>query len=303
MEGPMKRRYSLAMTSILRILAVFCASLALSGQAALAREAPEAGPLQPQFQLSVPASSQFVNIGTGDQVMVDVFGMPDLRTTTAVAADGTIRLPLLASGVKISGMSPTEANKVIAAAYKDGEILIDPHVTLAVIQSSSQRVSLIGEVRSPGRYPIETNTTVLDLLAVAGGITEKGSDVVYILRPTESGTQELRLDTRNIVSSGATVPGSPLMPQGGDTIEVRKSVYLVNGEVATRGEFPLKGDVDLFQAIARAGGITPLGSSSRIVIRRKNAEGKYIELKVDLKGRKSTRIEPDDVITVKERLF
>jgi polysaccharide export outer membrane protein len=303
MEGSMKRRYSPGMTPTLRFLAVFCASLALLGQPAFAGEASSAVPLQPLFQMPVPSSSQFVNIGAGDQVMVDVFGMPDLRTTTAVAADGTIRLPLLEAGVKVSGMSPVEAGKVIGDAYKAGDILIAPTVTLTVLQSSSQKVSVIGEVRTPGRYPVETNTTVLDLLALAGGITEKGSDVVYILRPSESGTQELRLDTRNIVSTGATVPGSPLLPQGGDTIEVRKSVYLVNGEVAARGEFPLKGDVDLFQAIARAGGVTPLGSSSRIVIRRKNAEGKYIELKVDLKGKKNTRIEPDDVITVKERLF
>jgi polysaccharide biosynthesis/export protein len=301
----MMRSYSPGMTSFRRFLAVFCVAFPLAGPLASAGQAPEAGPAAPQFQLTLPpaATSQFVHIGTGDQVLVDVFGMPELRTTTAVAADGTIRLPLMATGVRVGGLSPVEAANVVATAYRDGEILVDPHVSLTVVQSSSQRVSLMGEVRSPGRYPVESNSTVLDIIALAGGITEKGSDIVYILRTTESGTKELRIDTRNLAIARVSTPGAEETPQGGDTIMVPKSVYLMNGEVAQKGEFPLKGDVDLFQAIARAGGITPLGSSSRIVIRRKDAGGKYIELKVNLKAKKNTRIEPDDVITVKERLF
>lgn len=297
MEGGWARRYSSGMTSFSRSFAAICAVLSLISPA-FAGQAPEAQMVLP----SMASSSQLVHIGTGDQVQVDVFDMPDLRTLTTVAADGTIRLPLVGS-VKVAGLSPVEAGSAVALAYREGEILVEPHVTLTVVQSSSQRASVMGEVRAPGRYPIESNTTLLDLIALAGGIGEKGSEVVSILRPTESGTKEIRVDTRGLSSSS---PGASMqleMPQGGDTILVPKSVYLVNGEVTEKGEYALKGNVDLFQAIARAGGVTPLGSSSRIVIRRKDAKGDYIELKVNLKGKKGTRIEPDDVITVKERLF
>jgi polysaccharide export outer membrane protein len=290
MEGRMRRRYSHHMASFLRFLAVTCAASLLAGQLATAREAPDVGVPQ-------TTSSQLVQLGAGDQILIDIFDMPDLRTTTAVAADGTIRLPLIGA-VKVIGMSPAEAGNVVANAYRDGDILVEPNVSLTVVQSSSQRVSVMGEVRAQGRYALETNTTVLDLLALAGGITEKGSDTVHILRPSESGTTEMRVDTRNFATSIEAAK-----PQGGDTILVPKSVYIVNGEVTQKGEYPLKGDVDVFQAIARAGGVTPLGSSSRIVIRRKNAEGKYVEIDVNLKGKKNTPIQPDDVITVKERLF
>lgn len=249
------------------------------------------------------SSSQLVHLGIGDQVMVDIFGMPDMRTTIAVAVDGTIRLPLLTSPVKVLGLSPVEAGNLVATAYKDSDILVEPHVTVTVVQSSSQRVSVMGEVRAQGRYPVESNTTVMDLLALAGGISEKGSDIVYILRPSDSGTKEIKIDTRGLASLRGGSAASLEMPQGGDTLLVPKSVYIINGQVAQPGEFPLKGEVDLFQAVARAGGVTPLGSSSRIVIRRKNPDGKYIELNVNLKGKKNTRIEPDDVIFVKERLF
>jgi polysaccharide export outer membrane protein len=158
---------------------------------------------------------------------------------------------------------------------------------------------VLGEVRSPGRYPIESTTTVLDLIALAGGITEKGSDVVYILRPEGSGTKQLQVDTRSLLMLRS--PDSPpiVAPQGGDSVIVPKGTFFINGQVAQPGEYRIEGEMVLFQAIARAGGVTPLGSASRVEIRRREADGKF----VDIKGKKNMRIEPGDIIKIKERLF
>jgi polysaccharide biosynthesis/export protein len=297
MEAGFMRRYSARMTLFRRLFATFCAATVLVGQAAVPAAAPETvRPVTPG------ASSQLVRLGAGDQIRVDFYGLDDMQTTTAVAADGTVRLPLIGA-VNVMGLSPTEANAIIAKAYRDGEILVDPTISVTVTQSSSQRVTVTGEVRNQGRYPVETNATVLDLIALAGGMTEAGSDIVYIRRPAESGIQEIRVDTRRLVSSGGASSAQLENPKGGDTIVVPKSVFYINGAVAQGGEFPLKGEVDVFQAVARAGGLTPLGSPSRIVIRRKNPDGKYVEIKVDLKGKKNTPIKADDVIEVKERIF
>lgn len=70
--------------------------------------------------------------------------------------------------------------KRIEKTLRDRGILLDPHVTISVVQSRSQRVSVLGEVGAPGRYPVESNTTVFDLLAQAGGTTENSADVIYI---------------------------------------------------------------------------------------------------------------------------
>jgi len=297
MEAGFTRRYSAGMTIFRRLLATLCAAAALAGQPAWAAETAET--VRP---VTAANSSQAVRIGAGDQVQVDFFGLSDMQTTSAVASDGTVRMPLIGA-VNILGLLPSEAGNVIAAAYRDGEILVDPNVTVRVLQSSSQRATVTGEVRNQGRYPVESTTSVLDLIALAGGITDLGSDIVYIRRPTDSGVQEIRVDTRRLAPSGGTAAAQMESPKGGDTIVVPKSVYYINGNVAQGGEFPLKGEVDLFQAVARAGGLTPLGSKSRIVIRRKKPDGKYEEIKVNLKGKKNTPIKPDDVIEVGERIF
>jgi polysaccharide export outer membrane protein len=298
MEAGIMRRYSAGMKLLRCLFATFCAAAALVGQTAIAAESPET--VKPVTQST---SSQLVRLGAGDQIQVDIYGIPDMRTVTSVAADGTVRMPLIGA-VKVMGLLPTEAQDVIAKTYRDGEILVDPAVTVQVTQSSSQRATVRGQVRNEGRYPVESTTTVLDLIALAGGITESGSDIVFIQRSTEAGMQEIRVDTRRPASSSGTGAAQMESPKGGDTIFVPKSVYYINGAVAQGGEFPIRGDVDISLAVARAGGVTDLGSPRRIVIRRKNPEGKYIEIKVSLTDKtKTTPIKPDDVIEVKERIF
>jgi polysaccharide export outer membrane protein len=283
--------YSFRMARISRLLVLAGAAAALWVGAALAQDVPATAPP------SVGAS-QLVHLGVGDQVRIDVFGNAELATTTSVTADGTVRVPL-AGPVHVVDLSPTDAATAIEAAFRDGGFLVDPHVTVTVIQSSSQRVSVVGEVRRPGRYPIESTTTVLDLIALAGGTTEKGSDVVYILRPTDSGVTKLQVDTHGLMTGGAASELPTEMPRGGDSIVVPRNTYFINGQVAQPGEFRIDGETLLYQAIARAGGVTPLGSASRVVIRRRGPDGKLI----DVKGKEETPILPGDVITVKERLF
>ncbi len=284
------RRYSSGMTCVKRFLATACAMFAVAGQSAFALEAPESA--------SQSSSSQLVHIGAGDQIHIEVFGNADLTTTAAVAGDGTVHLPLVGS-VHVGNASPTEAANAIETAFRDGEFLVDPHVTVIVVQSSSQRVSVLGEVRSPGRYPLESTTTVLDLIALAGGITEKGSDIVYVLRPTETGTKRLSIDTSTFLSSRDESSAPLEAPRGGDSIVVPKGTFFINGQVAMPGEYRIEGEMLLFQAIARAGGVTPLGSASRVEIRRRGPDGQFS----DVKGKKNMRVEPGDIIKIKERLF
>src|SRR3977135_2756678 len=103
------------------------------------------------------AERTILPLGPGDQVKMEVFGRPEMDTTTYIADDGSIRVPL-AGPVIIGGLSPAEAAEKVEAALKKGQYLVDPHVTFGVVQSRSQRVSVLGEVRNPGRYPMESNT-------------------------------------------------------------------------------------------------------------------------------------------------
>ena len=80
-----------------------------------------------------------------------------------------------------------QAARATEKALADGKYLIDPHVTITITQSRNQKVSVLGEVGTPGRYPIDSNTTIFDLLALAGGARETSSDVVFLLRPDADG--------------------------------------------------------------------------------------------------------------------
>jgi polysaccharide export outer membrane protein len=246
------------------------------------------------------AERPLLQLGPGDQIKMDVFGRPEMDSTTYVADDGTIRVPL-AGSVRIGGLSPGEAAQKVETALKNGQFLVDPHVTFTVLQSRSQRVSVLGEVHNPGRYPVESNTTVLDLLAQAGGATERGSDTIFILRPDSNGViQRQPVNLRGVTDSK---DGSPAVLQtlhSGDSIFVPVAEqFYIAGEVHAPAMYRLESGMTLLQAIARAGGVTDRGSASRVSIKRRGPKGDYVVIS----GKPNEKIQADDVITVKERIF
>ncbi len=244
------------------------------------------------------ALSRIIQLGPGDSVNIQVYGQPDMTTTAYVADDGTLSVPL-AGAVQIAGLSPSEASQRIEAALKNGHFLVDPHVTLAVLVSRSQRVSVLGQVGKAGIYPIESNMTIFDLLAQAGGALETGSDVIFLLRADSSGVvQRYPLNTKNLDEVQKSIPGHAL--RGGDTIFIpRAEQFYIYGEVTSPNKYRVEPDMTVIEAIARAGGVTPRGSERRVDIKRMAADGRYVTVKAKL----NDPVKPDDVIHVKESIF
>jgi polysaccharide biosynthesis/export protein len=283
------------MKIVKRILIAACGALAFGGHVAGAAQAPA-----PATQTT---TAPLLQIGPGDTVEVKVFGSDKLTTTTTVSDNGTIRMPL-AGEIPVSGQSPAEAERRIEAALKSGQFMIDPHVTVIITESLARRVSVTGEVATPGRYPIESNSTVLDVLALAGGIGPRGSQVITILRTGKDGVvQTLSVDLRRLMSSQGAGPTTLQTLQGGDTIIVPPGTFFITGEVVTPGEYRVEGDMLVFQAIARAGGRTKLGSDKRVFVKRCADDAKGKSKCKDEKVKSDARVQPNDVITVKEILF
>lgn len=109
----------------------------------------------------------------------------------------------------------------------------------------------------------------------------------------------VQVDMRDIAMSPDGNVAAMQILRDGDSIVVPKGTFTITGQVAQPGEYRIETGMMLFQALARAGGVTPLGSASRVEIRRRGPNDKF----TDLKGKKDMRIEPGDVIRVKERLF
>jgi polysaccharide biosynthesis/export protein len=235
------------------------------------------------------AEHSLANLGAGDSVTVLVYGQPDMGTFY-VGDDGTVDLPMVGH-VSVKGLSPPQAAEQIAKALKAGQFFVDPHVSVTLVQSRSQRVSVFGEVRTPGLYTIEPDTTILDLLAQAGGTTENSGEVAYVLRG--DGRREVNL--KELASARGALANEVL--HGGDKIVVpRYETFYILGEVASPNKYPLEPGMTVIQAIARAGGITARGSGRRLEIQRVG-HGKGTS------AGPNDLVQADDVIRVKERIF
>lgn len=243
-------------------------------------------------------SHRLVQLGSGDSISVHVYGQSDMDGIVAVAEDGTISLPLIGS-VNVIGLSPIEAARRVEEELKNRQVLVDPQVTIAVVQSHSQRVSVLGEVHTPGRYPIDASTTLIDLLAQAGGITPLGANFVYVLRPDTAGhTSRYKVDLKGIANDKDALPMQTL--QGGDSVYVPQAEqFYIYGEVGTPGMYRLEPGMTVVEAIARAGGVTARGSERRLEIKRTIKGGKTQKLS----GKPDDLVQPDDIIRVKESIF
>lgn len=235
-------------------------------------------------------------LAIGDSVTMTVFGRPELAGTLAVTENGTIDVPL-AGSVPVVGLSAAAAAERVATAYREGEYLVDPQVNLVMIGLRSQQLTMIGEIRSPGRYPLDTRTTILDALAQAGGVTATGAERAIILRRRDGGVDRFEVDLEDLLATGS---GQMVELRAGDTVIVPKAPqFYISGQIAAPKAYTLKDGMTVFDAVTVAGGVTERGSLGRIVVKRKNAEGKVKTIGVDLED----PIQPDDVINVREALF
>jgi polysaccharide export outer membrane protein len=235
-------------------------------------------------------------LAPGDSVNIQVLGQPDV-TNVFVSDDGTISVPL-AGNVKVAGMSTAEAANRVAKALKDGGYFVDPRVTI-VTQPRSQVVTVLGEVHNSGRFPITPATTILDLLAQAGGVKETASDIGYVQRRDEDGhVHRYPVKLNGLTDLKDTLPTATLM--GGDSLVVPLAErYYVTGEVTAPGKYYIEPGMTVMQAIIHAGGITERGSEHRIEVKRMSKDGQY---KV-IHAKPGDPIQGDDVIRVKESIF
>jgi polysaccharide biosynthesis/export protein len=237
-------------------------------------------------------------LNPGDAVSIEVYGQPDLTSTVYVGDDGTIQVPL-AGPVQIAGSNAIEAAKHIEQALQDGQYLRNPHVTLTVVHSTSQQVSVLGEVHQPGQYAITPHTTVLDLLARAGGLNEDGADIIFILRPTDGGALERLPLNVAMLSGGPDQPPSETLRPGDSVLIPRAAHFYINGEVNKPNKYPLHEGMTVIEAITLAGGVTPRGSERRVDVKRLGKNGRY----VTVHARASDLVLPDDILHIKESLF
>lgn len=238
-----------------------------------------------------------VSLGPGDVIRIAVYGSPDLGLETRVSEAGTITFPLIGT-VPLGGMSVSAAEKKIGSMLEGGGFLRKAQVNIIVTTLQSQQISVLGQVSRPGRYPLDGKRSLMDLLALAGGMNAEGSDTVSLIRKRDGVTTKESVDVVDMVRTGNLTRDLELQPN--DIIYVERAPrFYIYGEVQRPGTFRLEHSMTVLQALAMGGGLTPRGTERGMRIKRRDASGKLqiIDAKHD------DLLQVDDVVYVKESWF
>ena len=136
-------------------------------------------------------------IGPGDVLHISVWKDSSLERIDTVRPDGMISFPLI-NEIQASGQSPMQLQKTIADRLR--QYMNDPEVSVVVQEVHSFAVSVLGEVKTPGRYELKNQATVLDVLAQAGGLSEFASpSKIVILRDANGVMHRILFDYNSAV--------------------------------------------------------------------------------------------------------
>jgi polysaccharide export outer membrane protein len=149
-----------------------------------------------------PSRAQAYRIRATDKLAIRVFQEDDLTTISRVDSKGTVNLPLVGE-VRVSGQTLSDAERTIESAYINGRYLRNPEVTVAVEEYAPREVSINGQVKNPGRFPLpaESAMTVLDLVTKAGGFTDtaEGTAVRVTRILPDGSTRVITLDVESLI--------------------------------------------------------------------------------------------------------
>ena len=223
--------------------------------------------------LTAPPEEMEYVLGAGDLLAVTVFETEDLNADARVSARGYVSLPIL-DRVNVLGLTVTEAEERIETLLRE-KYLQNPHVSVFVKERISNQITLVGSFNKPGTYDYVSGRHLLDIIAVAEGLTPRSASLAYLTRQNQK-THERNtyiIDLNALVKEGNMKYNVAI--QSGDTIFVPEAGQcFVDGAVRNPGTYPVKGDMTITEAIVLAGGLAGYADNDSIKLIRYSGEGK-----------------------------
>ena len=245
-------------------------------------------------------------IGPNDVLDIKVENAPELSGTFRVTASGTFLMPYV--GRVIAAKKTTEE---LAQWIADGlrrDYLKDPKVLVSVREFNSRSFWILGSVKSPGVFQVEGRPSMLELITLAGGLSEHHGANAYIIRKMKAASDKELATNVASANGGQTGQNTPaeaepkyemksaninalfrgrfdqdIVLEPGDMVNIPPTdLFFVAGEVVAPGQFQLKEGTTLRQAISLAQGTTYKAALSRGIVFRENSNGKREELHVDI---------------------
>jgi polysaccharide export outer membrane protein len=258
----------------------------------------------------VPQSAEY-RVGPKDLLEVTAMGVAEInKFVVRVSEDGLIRLPLVGE-VEVNNLTQSDVEKKLIKILGE-KYLINPQVTVFILEYKSKRVSVLGAVEKPGPYELLGRQTIMSIISQAGGMTrDAGNDIIVIRQLPDGSSTSIRISIDELFVKGEAKLNIPLEPNDIVNIPVDKIVTIyVFGQVKNPGALQVKRSnlPTLTQAIAQAGGFSDRAAKGSITIRRKKPSGEETEIKVNakdiLKGKvKDVPLMENDTVYVPESLF
>jgi polysaccharide biosynthesis/export protein len=212
-------------------------------------------------------------VGPDDLLALSVYDSPELTRTVRVDADGNIRLPMLKDPIPVRGMVPAQLETAIATSLTKGKVLVDPIVTVTIVEYQSRPVNVVGAVKNPLVFQATRPIPLLDAIARAGGMREDaGSDIIVSQEVTRDGKPTRITQTipvRKLIDYAD--PSLNVMLHGGEEVLVPEAqkIYVV-GNVKKPGAYPIRNDEEttILQLLALSEGLSPYSAKMAYVYRR-----------------------------------
>ncbi len=233
-------------------------------------------------------------IGADDLISVTVYDSPELTRTIRVSDQGQIRLPMLRRPIPAAGLMPRELETAITNALSAEQILVDPVVTVTVVEYRSRPVNVAGAVKHPVTFQATGNITLLDALTRADGLAPEAGSEILLTHDTAGGkalTEHIAV--RELLEGDHPELNRHLV--GGEEIRVPEAARVyVAGNIKNPGVFPLKDgkETSVLKLLALAGGLAPFSSKQAYIYRPKPGAQDKEEIAVPL-SRIVARKSPD----------
>jgi polysaccharide biosynthesis/export protein len=228
-------------------------------------------------------------LGAGDLIHVEVFDVPELSRDVRISVSGEIGFPLIHERVRAAGLTPFELEQKIQDILSQGGLVSHPQVSVFVKEQVSQPVTIIGAVGHSMTYQVFRPTTLLELIATAGGISDTAGTEILVTRPTlrevvkpisdttnggsDSEAQTIRIQLQDLLNTENTTFN--ILVQGGDVVNVPPAgmVYILGRGITQPGGYVLqsRGEaITVLKAVALAHGLGGYAKPDDAVIYRMN---------------------------------
>ncbi|MHB8541991.1 MAG: polysaccharide biosynthesis/export family protein [Candidatus Acidiferrales bacterium] len=251
-------------------------------------------------QASRPLTGE-IPIGAGDMLHIDVFDVPDLSRDVRVGETGLISLPLVPQRIPVAGCTPFQLGQRIEKLLQVNGLVMHPQVSVMVKEQNSDPISVVGAVGHPVVFHELRPTSLLEVLATAGGVSDDAGSSIIITRETAapvacgeadppadptSDAKIIKIRVSDLLQSGDPAFNVPVY--GGDVITVpRAGIVYVAGAVGQPGGYTLNDPgeaINTMKIIALAHGLQGTAKANDAIIFRKDkATGETKQIKVKLK--------------------